>query len=87
LFSGADKNEGILTRQQILQAAAEFDPESIRYLNFDHKQLVNINCLREFTNLVYLNLSFNSICMLDALKEAKSLNFLNLSSNKITNIG
>ena len=87
MHSGAQKNEGTLTRQEILQSAAEFDPESIRYLSFDRRQLINIDSLREFKNLVHLNLSYNSICVLDPLKEVNTLNFLNLASNKITNIG
>ena len=72
-------NENALTRKRILQNAAEFDPESIRYPCCDHQQIRNNDALKEFTNLVHLNLSFYSICILDALKEAKCLTYLNLS--------
>ena len=81
------ESNGVLTRKSILQAAGEFDAESIEFLNYDNAQLENIEALREFKNLIHLNLSFNAISLLDVLCELKSITHLNLSSNKVTNIG
>jgi len=82
-----ENNNEVITRQAILHKCADFDMESVRFLNLSNSRVTTLH--QDITlcvNLVELKLANNAIENIDVLGKLEQIEMLDISSNKITNI-